>query len=390
MGLGQGSLWVHMNLYYRTLGFGEATIGRILSAGSLGTVLISIPAALWIDRFAAQSVFLLAAAGFAGTFALMLLLPQPGLILVAALATGMLFTVHWVAAAPFFVRNSSPEQRTELFGFASAVETLATILAAFGAGFAARHVGARLGSSLLGLRYTLLVVAGLTLLAVIPFGRIRSAPAVAETRRLKEYLAARDYRLLGKICLPAFLVGCGAGLTIPFLNLYFRNRFGQDPQQIGGFFAVAQVLTMVGFLLGPILARRFGHVRAIIVTELLSIPFFFLLAIADRLWIAVAAFWFRGALMNMNQPVGAAFAMDIVPRDQHAATNSMRMLAWNLSWMITAPIGGWLIEKHGFAPNMVATMGLYLVAAASFWVFFRGYRVGSVHEDEASLDLTGA
>jgi predicted MFS family arabinose efflux permease len=389
MGLGHGCLWVHMNLYFRTAGLGEATIGRILSAGSLGTVLISIPAALWIDRFAAQSIFLLAAAGFAVAFTLQILFPFPGFLFFAALATGMLFTIHWVAAAPFFVRNSSPGQRTELFGIASAVETLATVIAAFGAGFAARRIGTHLGSDLLGLRYALLVVAGLSFLAVIPFSRIRSAPAVSEKRRLREYIMARDYRLLGKICLPGFLVGCGAGLTIPFLNLYFRNRFGQDPQQIGGFFAVAQIITMAGFLLGPLLARRMGHVRAIIATELLSIPFFFLLAIADRLWIAVAAFWFRGALMNMNQPISSAFSMEIVPPDQQAATNSMRMLAWNLSWMITALIGGWLIERHGFTPNMAATMGLYLVAATLFWLFFRHVRIGEDHATPPPVPTEG-
>ncbi len=375
MGIGHGSLWVHMNLYYRTLGLGEATIGRILSAGSLGTVLISLPAAVWVDRIAAQKVFMLAAAGFGCTFMLQLLVPSPTLILLASMATGMLFTVHWVAAAPFFMRNASSEQRTELFGVASATETLATILAAFGAGFLARRIAASAGSELLGLRYALIGTALLTLFAVVPFSRIRSKPPVSDRPPWREYLLARDFRLLWKLTFPGFLVGCGAGLTIPFLNLYFRSRFDQDPQRIGIFFAVAQFLTMAGFLSGPILARRFGHVRAIVATELLSIPFFLILAVADRLWMAVAAFWFRGALMNMNQPVSNAFAMEMVPADQHASTNSLRMLAWNGSWMIATPVGGWLIERHGFTPNMLATMGLYLVSAGLFWIYFRGRRV---------------
>lgn len=377
MGIGHGSLWVHMNLYYRTLGLGEATIGRILSAGSLGSVLISLPAAIWADRFPAQTVFMLAAIGFGSTFLLQLLIPDPTLILGAALATGMLFTVHWVAAAPFFMRNAPPDQRTELFGIASAVETFATIIASFGAGFAARRVAAGLGSELLGLRYALAGTAVLALLAFLPFARIRSAPSFAGRASWRDYFLARDFRLLWKLTFPGFLIGCGAGLTIPFLNLYFRSRFDQDPQRIGLFFAIAQFLTMAGFLMGPVLARRFGHVRAIVVTELLSIPFFLILAVAGHLWLAVAAFWFRGALMNMNQPVSNAFAMEMVPPDQHASTNSMRMLAWNGSWMIATPLGGWLIERHGFTPNMVSTMGLYLVSAALFWVYFGGRRVGT-------------
>jgi len=76
MGLGHGSLWVHMNLYYRGLGIGEATIGRILSMGSLGTVLVSIPAAVWVDRFPAQGVFMLAAGGFGAAFIAQLFVPR--------------------------------------------------------------------------------------------------------------------------------------------------------------------------------------------------------------------------------------------------------------------------------------------------------------------------
>lgn len=377
MGLGHGSLWVHMNIYYRTLGLGEATIGRILSMGSLGTVLMSIPAAVWVDRFPAQAVFLFAAAGFGAAFMTQLFLPSTSMIYLASMMTGMLFTVHWVAAAPFFMRNAGPNERTELFGLASALETLATIVSAYGVGFVARRLGTHLESELLGIRYALAGTAFATLFAIIPFAKIRSTPLVTENRRILHYLMARDFRLLGKLTFPGFLVGCGAGLTIPFLNLYFRERFHQDPQQIGTFFAIAQVLTMAGFLMGPLLARRFNHVRAIVFTELLSIPFFLILAVADRLWLAVAAFWMRGALMNMNQPVSAAFAMEVVPPDQQASTNSMRMLAWNLSWMVTTPLGGWLIERHGFTPNMIATMGLYLVSAVLFWGFFRRTIVGA-------------
>lgn len=377
MGLGHGSLWVHMNLYYRALGIGEATIGRILSMGSLGTVLVSIPAAIWVDRFPAQAVFMLAAGGFGVAFMTQLFIPSVTLIHVVALLTGMLFTIHWVAAAPFFVRNSGPEERTELFGFASALETLATIVSASGVGFVARRITAQTGSDLLGIRYALATTAFLTIFAIIPFARIRSAPPATERKGIREYLFTRDFRLLGKLTFPGFLVGLGAGLTIPFLNLYFRERFHQDPQQIGFVFAVAQVLTMVGFLVGPVLARRFTHVRTIVFTELLSIPFFLMLAIAGHLWIAIAAFWMRGALMNMNQPVSSAFAMEVVPPDQQVSTNSLRMLAWNSSWMVATPLGGWLIERYGFTPNMIATMGLYLVSAALFWVYFRGTVIGA-------------
>jgi predicted MFS family arabinose efflux permease len=385
MGVGQGALWVHLNLYFRALGLGEAVIGRILSAGSFGTVLIAVPAALWVDRVPAQRIFTLAAGGFAVMFAVMLLAHSVWVIAAASFSASMLFTIHWVAAAPFFMRNASEDDRIYLFGFANAVETLATIVAAIGAGAVARHLTRRLGSELLGMRYTLLGVALVSVFAVVFFARIRSVAPRAARPRLREYLLARDWRLLGKLTLPGFLIGMGAGLIIPFLNLYFRDRFGQDPREIGAFFAVSQFLTMLGFLAGAPLARRMGAVRSIVLTEALSIPFFLILALTRDLSMAVFAFWMRGALMNMNAPISNNFAMEVVEPAEQTSTNSVRMLAWNVSWMVSAQTGGWLIQRRGFTAPMFLTIGLYAVSAALFYLFFRRYdaRAGALARSRA-------
>jgi predicted MFS family arabinose efflux permease len=109
--------------------------------------------------------------------------------------------------------------------------------------------------------------------------------------------------------------------------------------------------------------------------------------LAGNLWVAVIAFWMRGALMNKNQPVSNAFAMEIVPEDRQVVTNSVRTFSWNLAWMITTLLGGWLIERRGYAINMYLTMGLYLVAASLFWSFFRGHIVAK--QSVAPLAVTG-
>jgi MFS family permease len=376
MGLGLGAVAVHMNLYFRSVGIGEAMIGRLLSANSIGVVLISLPAAMWVDRFRAELIFLLAAALFGLVILIELFFPIPSFLVVLSFFAGMFFTVHLVAAAPFYMRNASIEHRTELFGISSALETLATVVSAFTVGVVARFLTVRLNSETVGLRWALVVAAILSFAAVIPFSRIRSKPIAADRRGWRDYVYSPDMGLILRLSLPGFLVGCGAGLTIPFLNLYFRDRFNQDAAQIGIYFSVAQIVTMTGFIVGPILARRFTHVRAVVATELLSIPFFLILAVSDRLWLAVLAFWMRGALMNMNQPVSSAFAMEIVPEHQQTVTNSVRTFAWNLAWMVTAPLGGWLIERRGYGPNMFLTIGFYLSAATTFWIFFRGRVVG--------------
>ena len=370
MGVGHGSAWVHLNLYYRGLGLGEETIGRILSTGSLGTVLMAIPAALLIDRVPAKRVFAFASTGYAVSLGGQLLTADPTVLRLLAMTAGMSFTVHWATAAPFFMRNSSGQERIYLFGFAHAIETVATIVAAVGVGTVVGRLSASF-SEVAAYRFALAGVAFLSLCAVAAFVLIDSRPPARSGRGFREYLVARDWKLLGKIIFPSATIGMGAGLIIPFLNLYFKERFGQSPLQIGGVYAVSQFFMVLGFLLGPVVARRLGIVRTVAATELASIPFFLLMAFTGSLPVAVVAFWMRGALMNMNHPLITNFAMEVVSEDQQAVTNSLRMLAWNLSWMVSTQVGGWLIEREGFTLPMLITIVLYATASITTYWFFR-------------------
>ncbi|MSQ81339.1 MAG: MFS transporter [Myxococcales bacterium] len=370
MGIGNGASWVHLNLWYKSLGLGEQTIGSLLSTAAIGATAIAIPSAVWIDRLPVGRVLAISAGGFATCLALPLLWPQLGFLFAVSLALGALFTVHWVAAAPFFMRTAAPEDRADLFGLAHAIETLATLVAALAVGAIAKAGHAWLGSERQGLELGLGAAALVTLGSVPVFAAIRCPASTEPIKPWRDQLKARDWTLLAKIVIPAGLVGLGAGLIIPFMNLYFRDRFALDPGQIGTVFAAGQAFTTVGFLLGPAMARRFGSVAAIVTTELASIPFFLTLAFAHSLPMAVAAFWLRGALMQMNQPITSAFSMELVPQDQQAVTNSVRHLTWNLAWTLSTQVGGWWIEKSGFVPPILAAVAFYVCASSTFALFF--------------------
>ena len=75
-------------------------------------------------------------------------------------------------------------------------------------------------------------------------------------------LAEIDWGLHFKLVLPAMLIGLGAGLIIPFLNLYFRDRFGLSEGAIGVLFSVMQAFMVAGNLFGPAVSRRPGSCAA--------------------------------------------------------------------------------------------------------------------------------
>src|SRR4030042_2445993 len=73
------------------------------------------------------------------------------------------------------------------------------------------------------------------------------------------------------------LVGMGAGLIIPFFNVYFQKEYGLPAQTVGVIFAASQGLIGVTSLVGPALAARSGKAIAASVGHVSGVPFLLLL-----------------------------------------------------------------------------------------------------------------
>ena len=395
-GFGLGTYWVLLNLYFRELGLTDGTIGRVLSFQAFGTMLMAIPASMLASKVRLKWMLIGATLIGSTAFILLVVLRNVSLLFPIATLAGAAFIVHHVVAAPFFMRNSTPKERIYLFGLNYAVEILSSVIGVAGGGWLAHVLGQQLGSNLLGLRITLLGSAVMLALATLPYLLIQSPSPLADKKPGAGIWPIRFPKILPKLLVTPLLVGSGAGLVIPFLNLYFRDRFALESDSIGRIFAVSQSLTAVGFVLGPALARRFGMVRTAAASELLSVPFFTTLAFSFNLPLSIAAFWLRGALMNMNQPVSRNFAMEVVKPHEQAFTNAMVEMSWSGAWMISTQVGGILIQNHGFKIPMLVAVGLYTTASSLYLRFFHdterqlGIRVKkSIEDPEPLLESQG-
>jgi predicted MFS family arabinose efflux permease len=181
------------------------------------------------------------------------------------------------------------------------------------------------------------------------------------------------------------MIGLGAGLIIPFLNLYFRDRFGLDEAAIGLLFAAMQGFMVISNVFGPTISRRLGLVRGVVLTQLSSVPFMVVLAMSHWYPAVVGAFFLRSALMNMNQPLASHFAMEVVPERDHAITNSLLSLSWFLAWSVSADIGGAMIERVGYAQPLFLAAALYVGASVLYWLFFRTVEEGRVPRSEVEI-----
>jgi len=375
VGLGQSIFSLLYNLYLRAIGLSDSAIGQVLSKTSLGAAVAAIPVAFLFRAFAARLVLVIAGAGAAVMLLLQGTLTQPELLLTAAFCAGMVLTTFRRSIAPVVMRESGEATRPYLFRASFAVLFVAAIAGSALGGILPHLFRGLVSDEGHAFRLSLWVACAMTLLSTVPFYAMVEAPSSGPPPpspwgQLVEVLEM-DWGLLLRLCLPTALIGLGAGLIIPFMNLYFQDRFRLTPGEIGLLFMLLQGFMVLGLLFGPAVSRRMGLVRGVVATQLASVPFMVLLALSGSFPVVLLAFFLRGGLMNMNQPLASHFAMEVVPKKAHAITNSLLALAWFLSWSVSADIGGALIERRGYTEPLLLAAGFYVLASVLYLVFFR-------------------
>lgn len=360
------------NLYLREGGFSEEIIGRILSFGSLGTILMALPSA-YILRKAESRKILIVSNFFAslGYLSQAIYLSAP-FLMGANLFTGSMLVLTRLISSPFFMRNSSPKERAHLFAFSMAAGVLAGVFGNLLGGYLP-HLFQGMGfGEFEALKFSLASGSVIAIFGATPYLFIRENRVEEGISRFPRPSRETKIHLI-KLTIPYALIGMGAGLIIPFLNLYFKEVMNASTDQIGIYFAVLQALMVLGFLIGPVLSKKFGLINTIVGTQLISIPFMLILALAPSLPLVVISFWIRGVLMNMSSPIQNLFNMEAVPPENRELANSLTAFSWNGAWTISAFLGGTIIHRYSFNLSFYLTIGLYLASSLVYFFFFRNF-----------------
>jgi MFS family permease len=371
---------VVFNLYLISAGYAEDLVGGVTSMMGIGMAATALPAGWFADRFGRRACLVAGATIVALALAARSLWIEPAVLFGATLALGAGQALGTIAASPFMSENSSPTERTYLFSMQFVVVLLGGILGnTMGGelpGQFARHAGGLAATPLDAYRLTLLAGAFASLAALLPLASVREAAQAAHVDAPR--VRVRDHRpLLAKLVMNYLLVGMGAGLIMPFFNLYFAHRFGADASQIGRYFSVAQVITLVATLLGPLIAQRAGKLVTVTWLQLASLPFLVTLGFEKTLWVAVLAFWGRSALMQMSSPLLNAYAMERVPAALRARAVGLDNAAWYVGWSVSSATAGWVIARFGYDYPYYFTALLYGVATVTFYFNFRRSEPGS-------------
>ncbi len=364
-----------MNLYLAELGLSKDQIALVSSVRFFSSGLLAIPIALLLERRPRKGPMIVSSVLQAVCTLAFCFTTNYPLLLVESFLLGVSGIGLTVLLPPFLMENSQEGERTHLFSVFAASGWASNMLgSALGGFLPVWFAGIALGEGLAGqFRVTLVVMTALTLVFTLLLFRLRPAPPAATSRDPTAPTGSNESpvrRAIPKFLLVEILIFLGAGLFMPFMNLYFFARFGLSSGEIGVIFTIGSGLALLATLAAPFLAERLGKVRATVLCQVFSLPLLIGLALVGNPIVAAALYIVRLALMNMSNPLMDSFAMEIVPPRLRVTFTSMLRSTQPLAWAVMGPVAGVLMEGVGFSIQFYIGAGLYALAIVTLLGFF--------------------
>ncbi|MEN3044696.1 MAG: MFS transporter [Candidatus Hydrothermales bacterium] len=367
LGFGLSGFRLLFNLYLKEIGFLEGKIGFLLAIMTYATTVMIFPAAFIVRKIKIKPIFIISIIFSSFGSLIAIITPIYFQVAFGLIIAGIFCSFFSVISGPLMMQISTEVERAHLFSLNFAISLASGILGNILAGNLP-IIFLNKGISLIsGFRFALIIHILISLISLIPFILIKEEKIVDE-KNLKIFDVKTSKILILKLSIPHILVGFGAGLTIPFLNLYFRDRFLLDSRGIGYLFSISQFMMIIGTLSAPFFAKIFGKIKTVIISQMLSVPFLFILSITYNFPLAAISFLLRATLMNMAQPLVMNFSLEIVNENDRPLVSGILNVAWLSAWGISANLSGKIIETQGYFIPFNLTLLFYVIS--SFLYFF--------------------
>ncbi len=371
------SAWqLFFNLFILARGYDKVFLGLINAAPWIAGLFFSLPLGALSNRMGRKNAMV---AGMGMDFAmraLQVVVQSPELLVIVSFLEGIGFTLLIVSEAPFLMAASDDKNRSLLFSLNFGLLTLSSAVGAVFAGQMPSLVADRMNvspesSTAYGavLMFSLLI----GVFSFWPLLRIDEREIHdSKTREQKSsMLLALKKPLVWKLFLPNLILGFGAAILIPYMNVFFTEKFLLSSGALGVLFAISSLLTAIGSILGPALAQWMkSKIKAVVTVQGASLGFLVLIGFSPVSWVAELAYLVRGTLMNMASPLYSAFSMEVSEPQDQGAVSSMLNISWQAGWAVGPILSGFIQQDFGFAPLFIATVILYTISTILVWVFF--------------------
>lgn len=362
-----------LNIYMVKNGYRDYQVAELVSYRFLGVLAIALPLGLFIRSRKLKPLF------YAVTLAAPLLYLS---VLVCAerhwynllrLCIGLLgiaTTLLDIAMLPFIIRNARRETQAEAIALSAAVAAVASVASGL-AIFLLQSLPMAFSE-----KSILQIFCCLGLSSVYFVFRIEVSEAVPTMINSRTVWGDFDWGLIVKALVPPFIIAVGAGLTIPFLNLFFYSVHRLDSDRFAIVNSFTAILVGFGSIVVPYIKRQYGFKVAITMSQSLAIAALVLLATTEfyKDWLlapylAVFFFMLRQPLMNMAGPMTSYLVMSYVGKRNHEMVSALNTAIWSGSWYVSSQIFRCLRQSDiRYASIFFITASIYVVGMIGYYL----------------------
>lgn len=368
-----------LGIYVKEIGFDEAVVGSLLSLRRFSVAASAIIMAVLAGRFGRRNAIAfgltiigLSAFGIVST-------SNMYFMQVMSITFGIGQSTLMTFEAPFLYSKTTEETRMHAFSGSFAARNAAFMVGSLATGFIAEIITTKIGSSILGVRYSLYFVSAMSFLALIPLMLIKGEKHKGEQKvHFGDFKKIYSKRLLLTLIYTG-IIGFGAGMVVPFFGVYLKYQLDLNDSGVGIILSIAQFGTVIGGLTVPLLSKRFGRVNTVTLVQMGSIPFLILIGVPFNIVLVAIAFFFRSSLMNMANPIIQNLYMEIVDDTYRPLISSLRSTVNNLARALGILLAGIMMQEVSYNAPYAVTIGCYIVGTIVFRIVFKAERLVEKH-----------
>jgi MFS family permease len=379
--LGFGLYQAIFNLYLLSLGYSTAFIAGLLSIGLYTLGIGALVAGPYTSRISEKYAMILSGIICAIAAGMLIAFPVPIILLMMIVLFYFGNSLQITSYSPLMARSSTSYERTHLFGTSQAsrisMSFLGSLLGGFLPGLFAIWLVVPIDSPIT-FELTLLVWVLSSIIGIFPLLWLREPKADDSGLEVKSDRSIQNpsepkgqMSIILRFMIIGVLVGLGAGLIVPLINVFFWEFYNLPTYIIGIIIGLGQMTMATGVLLAPILSTRIGKVRSVVLTQALSLPFIILLASVINPIIAIISYLLRGALMNATMPVNQTLRMELVPSSWRSNIQALNSSAMSFGRATSVLYAGQLFDQDLFLLPFWLTLIFYASQTVLYGIFFQ-------------------
>ncbi len=371
--ISMGFLGVVRAIYFAMLGFSPIEIGLLLSLATFVSAIHHITFGMLSDRFGRKPFLILG--GIFSTLRIIIFAVSSDFWMLA-LGQGLGAMGEGVGAGQpvvsgYIADKINMEKRSSIFTVLAVSNGLAATVGSLMAGLPA-FFQSTLAMNMIeahSLLFWIGTVGGVaSIMFTLPLKEVKPVKSIKVEKQ--KSLKPKSWGIIARFSLVRSTSGVGFGFINSLLSLYFYTQFGVGGEVLGPMFALARFISVFSYIFVPMVVKRFGDVRSLVASRIISAILTLFFAIATSFPLAIGLMVAFRIVLLFSMPIRQSFATGIVDPDEIATaigvSNSVRM-----GLRTVAPtIAGYMFENISLTLPFFSGASLLIVNGVLFRTFF--------------------